>query len=197
VNTYYQFRDIQSLGSCRKVLVVGVGQGFEAAVLKWKGYKVATMDIDERLKPDFVGSVHSMPMFASQEFDVAIASHVLEHFAIDYLDQALAELARVAKHVLVYLPVSGRHAQVRLIPGIRGWDISFILDLFNFFEKPDGRNPKYCSGMHFWEIGMRGFRVKDLTRRFSKYFEILSAYRNKDWLPSFNFVLKVKQEATS
>ena len=197
VNTYYQFRDIQRLGSCKKVLVIGPGQGFEVAVLKWKGFEVVSIDIDERLKPDFVGSVHSMPMFGNCQFDVAIASHVLEHFAVDYLDGALAELARVAKHVLVYLPVHGRHAQLRWIPGIRGWDWSFIFDFFNFFEKSDGRQQKYCSGMHFWEIGLRGFRVKDLKRRFSKYFEVLDAYRNRDWLPSFNFVLKVKDAATS
>jgi len=39
---------------------------------------------------------------------------------------------------------------------------------------------------------MREFRVKDLKERFGRYFEILDDYRNKDWLPSYNFVLRSK-----
>jgi hypothetical protein len=46
---------------------------------------------------------------------------------------------------------------------------------------------------HFWEVGMRGFRVRDLCRRFSAHFEIIKHYRNRDWLPSYNFVLKSRK----
>jgi hypothetical protein len=190
VNAYYQFRDLQGIGGCKRILIVGPGQGLEAAVLKWRGYQVTTIDIDQRLKPDHVGSVHSMPMFSSQQFDAVIASHVLEHFAIDYLDQAIGELARVAKFALVYLPVHGRHAQLRWIPGIRGWDWTVTMDVFNYFEKPTGREPRFMGGQHFWELGMRGFRIKDLRKRLSQSFLVLASYRNRDWLPSYNFVLK-------
>ena len=34
-----------------------------------------------KFKPDVVGSVHDMSMFGDLQFDVAIASHVLEHLA--------------------------------------------------------------------------------------------------------------------
>ena len=60
----------------------------------------------------------------------------------------------------------------------------------NYFEKPDGITSRYMANQHFWEIGMRGFRIKDVVRRMSVCFEILSIYRNRDWLPSQNFVLK-------
>jgi hypothetical protein len=192
VNAYYQYRDLESLPDCRSVLVVGPGQGLGVEVLRWRGYTVTTLDIDETFTPDHVGSVHEMTMFSDGQFDAVIASHVLEHLAVPYLDRALREIARVARYALIYLPVHGRHGQLRWIPGIRGWDISLILDVFNYFEKPDGVTPKYMSKQHFWEVGMRGFRSGDLKRRMSEAFEVLSAYRNRDWLPSRNFVLKSK-----
>jgi hypothetical protein len=110
-----------------------------------------------------------------------------------YLDSALGEIARVGRYALIYLPVHGRHIQIRFLPGFKDIDLSVILDIFDYFKKPDGITPRYMSGQHFWEIGMRGFRVKDMTSRVSQFFSIISAYRNRDWLPSYNFVLKSKK----
>jgi hypothetical protein len=123
---------------------------------------------------------------------LAIASHVLEHLPISYLDDASKEIARVARYALIYLPVHGRHMQLRLIPGFKGIDISLIFNLFNYFKKPDGVVPRYMAGMHYWEIGMRGWCVRDVAKRFSRYFQIQASYRNKDWLSSYNFILKSK-----
>ena len=195
VNSYYQYRDLQRLKDCRKLLIVGPGQGLDTCVLKWRGYEVQTFDIDETFKPDHIGSVHDLSRFADAAFDAVIASHVLEHLALPYLDRCLSELARVARYSLIYLPVHGRHAQLRMTPGFGGFDWSFIADIFNWFEKPDGMTPRYMSGQHYWEVGMREFRIRDLVRRFSVHFEILDTYRNRDWLPSQNFVLKSKRFA--
>ncbi len=194
VNTYCQDRDLQSLGSCQKILIVGPGQGFEVLVLKWRGYQVTTFDIDETFAPDVTGSVHDLHIFGNKEFDAVLVSHVLEHIAVPYLDSALQEIGRVGKYALIYLPVAGRHGQLRFIPGIRGIQLSWIWDLFNYFEKPDGITPRYCEKQHFWELGMRGFRVKDITKRMEKYFVLLSSYRNRDWMPSYNFVLRSKSQ---
>jgi hypothetical protein len=195
VNSYYQYRDLQRLKDCRKLLIVGPGQGLDTCVLKWRGYEVQTFDIDETFKPDHIGSVHDLSRFADAAFDAVIASHVLEHLALPYLDRCLSELARVARYSLIYLPVHGRHAQLRMTPGFGGFDWSFIADICNWFEKPDGMTPRYMSGQHYWEVGMREFRIRDLVRRFSVHFEILDTYRNRDWLPSQNFVLKSKRFA--
>jgi hypothetical protein len=190
VNAYYQYRDLQALGKCRNVLIVGPGQGLGALVLKWRGYDVTTLDIDETFHPDYTGSVHTMDMFKDGGYDAVIASHVLEHLAEPFLDKALGEIARVGRYALVYLPVHGRHLHARFAPGFKNIDVSLVLDLFNYFEKPDGVTPRYMAGQHFWEVGMRGYRVGDITRRLSRFFEVVSVYRNRDWLPSRNFVLK-------
>ncbi len=196
VNSYYQYRDIQSLDECKKILIIGPGQGLDTEIFKWRGYDVSTFDIDETFKPDYMGSVHDLSQFDDHEYDAIIASHVLEHLPVNYLNDALQEISRVSRYALIYLPVHGRHIQFRFIPGFKGIDVSFTFNLFNYFVKPDGLQARYMGGQHFWEVGMRGWRVKDLEKRFSKYFEINKSYRNKDWLPSYNFVLKSKVNNT-
>lgn len=193
VNAFYQYRDLQRFENCRSVLIVGPGQGLPTEVLKWRGYRVTTLDIDHTFKPDVVGSVHDMRIFGDREFDAVIASHVLEHLAVPYLDDALGEVSRVGRHALVYLPVAGRHFQARLQPGFKGIDVSLLIDVFNYLHRPDGLQPRYCQRQHFWEVGMRGFRVRDLRQRMSRYFEVADVYRNRDWNPSINFVLTSKR----
>lgn len=192
VNSYYQYRDLQRCGEPRNVLIIGPGQGLDAVVLRWRGYHVTTFDIDETFKPDVRGSVHEMTMFADAQFDAVIASHVVEHVAVPYLDSSLKEIARVGRYAVIYVPVAGRHCQMRLMPGVKGIDLSTILDVFNYLHKPDGVTARYAQGQHFWELGMRGFRIGDLRRRFSRVFDVVDAYRNRDWTTSYNFVLRSK-----
>lgn len=192
INTYYQYKDVQTLNGCSKILIVGSGQGLDKVVFEWRGYDVTTIDIDSTFDPDYTGSVHDLNMFDTGQFDVVIASHVLEHLAEPHLDPALQEIARVGHHALVYLPVYGKHLQWRFTTGARKLDLSLVLDLYNLFKKPDGLSPDYSAGQHFWEVGMRGFKIKDMKKRFLSCFNIVYMYRNKDWLPSINFVLKSK-----
>lgn len=190
VNAYYQYRDVQSLPDCKTVLIVGPGQGLPTVVLKWRGYEVTTLDIESSLAPDDVGSVHDLSRYEPGQFDVLIASHVLEHLPASYLDQALAQIARTARYALIYLPVHGVYGQVRLSSNFRGFDQALLLTLSKWFEQPVEDIPRYMSGQHYWEIGLKGFRVRDILIRLKSHFQVLRTYRNKDWLPSHNFVLK-------
>ncbi|MBN1816605.1 MAG: class I SAM-dependent methyltransferase [Sedimentisphaerales bacterium] len=189
VNSYYQYRDLQRWPQVRSVLIVGPGQGLSEQILRWKGYRITTLDIDAEFSPDVVGSVHEMTMFTDRQFDAVIASHVLEHLAEPYLNPSLREIARVGNHAIISLPIAGRHFQIRCKADIKGLDRSVIVDLFNVFHRPDGVTPRYSQGQHFWEVGMRGFRKKDLLRRISCFFEIVKVYRNPDWNPSMTFLL--------
>lgn len=195
INTYYQYKDLQSLRGVNKILIIGLGNGFDAHVFRWRGYSVTTFDIDPVFKPDVLGSINDLSMFKNNSFDVVIASHVLEHLAAPHLNDSLAELARIANYSIIYLPVAGRHLQFRFKMDSKGVDLSFIFDLFNYFHKPDGITPRYRAGQHYWEVGMRGFTTKQLTQRFSKYFNIISQYRNKDWYPSYNYIMESKTHA--
>lgn len=197
VNSYYQYRDVTKwVGAESSVLIIGPGQGLDTQVLRWRRCRVTTFDIDDTFMPDIVGSCHDMPMFSDAQFDVVIASHVLEHLPLTYLDQALAQIARIGRHAIIYLPVAGRHGLLRFVPGLKGIDWATVFDLRRFWERPNGIHAKYCGGQHYWEVGYRGFRVGDICRRFETNFELLEQYRNKDWLPSHNFVLRSRQHTT-
>lgn len=194
INTYYQYRDMLLCKNITKVLIIGPGQGLSTILLKWRNFDVITLDIDETFKPDYLGSVHDMQMFENGQFDAIICSHVLEHLAEPHLDTSLKEIARIGRYALIYLPIAGRHFQLRMKGDVKGTDISLIMDIFNYLEKPDGITPKYCQGQHFWEVGMRGFRVRDLINRFSQWFEVVRHYRNCDWYYSWNFIVKSKYD---
>jgi hypothetical protein len=196
INSYYEYRDLRSLPSCRSVLVIGPGQGLDVQVLRWRGYYVETFDIDETFKPDHLGSAHDLSRFGRADFDVVIASHVLEHLAEPYLDTCLSEIARVGRFALIYLPVAGRHAHLRCQPGVKDLDWSVVFDLFDYFDRPDGVSARYMGNHHFWEVGRRGFGVRSLLRRFERWFTVRRQYRNRDWLPSYNFVLESRSNAS-
>lgn len=193
VNAYYQHRDLQRFEDIRRVLMVGPGQGLATQVLRWRGYAVTTLDIDHTFRPDVTGSVHDMSVFNDKEFDAVVASHVLEHLPEPYLDSAMAEIARGGRYALIYLPVHGLHFQLRLRSNLRDSDLSLILDVPRHWARPDGITPRYMGGQHYWEVGLKDFKKADLVLRMSRFFEVIDSYRNRDWLPSHNFVLRAKQ----
>ena len=197
INAYYQVRDVRSLPNCQRILVVGPGQGLVVPILRWRGYSVETFDIDSTFAPDHLGSAHDLGRFSAGQFDAIIVSHVLEHLAEPHLDAALGEMARVGRYSLIYLPVAGRYASLRMQPGIRHLDWHLRFNLFNYLERPDGVTRKYSGGEHYWEIGRRGFRVRDVKARLERFFVIVRAYRNVDWLPSYSFVVQSRQGRVS
>lgn len=189
VNAYYQLRDVEAIVKSGRILVIGPGQGLDAAIFRWRGFSVTTFDIDETFCPDVVGSAHDLSVFGNKTYDIVIASHVLEHLPIRFFDAACSEMSRVAKHAVVYLPVNGRHAQLRIKPGIRGWHWSVGIDVINPLRRPTGESPEFMSGQHYWEIGLRGFSKRQIIRRMSNYFYDIKCYRNQDWTPSMNFIM--------
>ncbi len=197
VNAHYQYRDLSERCSAGRVLIVGPGQGLETAVLKWRGYDVVTADVEPTFEPDVICSVHDLSIFASQSFDAVIASHVLEHVPPDLLDTAIGEIARVSRFALVYLPVRGRRIQMRVQSGFGAIDWSFGVDLFNYFDKPLSGVRKYMAGQHYWEVGVRGYRVSQVRSRLERHFDVRRSYRNPDWPISWNFVLASKAAAQS
>jgi hypothetical protein len=193
VNAYYQLRDVLAYHP-RRVLIVGVGVGLEPMILREKfGLEVTTLDIDARFGPDVVGSVHDMGAFADGQFDVVVASHVLEHLPFAYFDRCVDELARVGRHAVVYLPYAGRHLEWRFTYAQRVREYAARLRIPPL-ARIAGDKPELQEGHHYWECGYPGFSVSRLTRLFSRRFTIDRRYHNRDWTYSINFLMTAREE---
>jgi len=93
ISYWHQIHEIISLEP-KKVLEVGIGNGFLTRYLREKGWDVTTLDIVSELKPDVAGSVLSLP-FGDTAFDVVTCFQVLEHLPYDDFTKALEELHRI------------------------------------------------------------------------------------------------------
>lgn len=192
VNAFYQVNDVLPFAP-RRLLLVGVGTGIETILLRHKhSISVTTLDIDPGFEPDRIGSVLNMHMFQPHEFDVAIISHVLEHLPSHCLERSVAEVARVAKNAIIYLPTIGRPFRLTFLDGLFGRThriTLFFPSLRWTFRKPPQDKAILCRGEHYWEVGCRGTGISDLLAIYLKYFNTVRHYRNPDWLYSTNFIL--------
>jgi ubiquinone/menaquinone biosynthesis C-methylase UbiE len=162
-------------------MIVGIGAGIEAAVLRHLGMNVFTVDIDPRLNSDVVASASDLP-FRDKSFDVVIASHVLEHLPFAYFDACLREIARTAHHALIYLPFACLVPELRLsVDPLFSRSLRLRIPLFWKQYKFDGQ--------HYWEIGVRGYSLGRIKREIEKIFTVRNAYHSWGWRYSYNFVL--------
>jgi len=107
------FHNLQRMLTGRRILDFGCGSGLTAVRLKQGGYDVVTADVlDYRAPTAFhlpfvpVRSLSALP-FADGAFDAAVALCVLHHIDSDQIPVILAELARVARQVLLVEDVYG------------------------------------------------------------------------------------------
>lgn len=161
VSYYSQLKEVLAQKPS-SVLEVGVGgRVFGSFIKNNTTVSYTSVDVDEELHPDVVGSVLALP-FADASFDVACAFEVLEHLPFEQFDQALAELCRVARtHVVISVPHFGPmlsfSLKVPFLPQIRvALKIPFpVKHIFN--------------GQHYWELGKRGYPVALIRRKLSEH----------------------------
>jgi len=172
ISYWYQVKEVLTLRP-RNCLVIGVGDAVVVDVLKKYIDEVKTLDIDEKLNPDFIASVEKMPL-PEESFNVILCAEVLEHLPFEKFENSLNELRRVSKkYVALSLPHFG--------PPIK---LSFKVPLFKEAKKalriPFPIKHEF-NGEHYWEIGKRGYPLSKIKSIIQKYFKI-----KKDFVPFEN-----------
>ena len=171
ISYWHQINELMELEP-RSILEIGIGNGLTSNYLKGRGLNVATMDIDERLNPDKVGSILDIP-FPDGSFEVVACFEVLEHLPYEDFPKALSEIQRVSsRYAVLSLPDLTR---------VYRFDIQIpkIGELKMLIPLPRLRPPKHVfDGEHYWEIGKAGYPLhKVMSEMRSAGFEIKKTYR--------------------
>jgi SAM-dependent methyltransferase len=96
---WYQFDEVLTLGPA-SVLEVGPGPGIVTGWMRDAGLDVSTLDFDEDVQPDVLGSVTKIPL-EDAAVDVSLCAQVLEHLPWPDAALAMSELARVSRKGVV------------------------------------------------------------------------------------------------
>ena len=171
ISYWHQINEILSLEP-KSLLEVGIGNGLVANYLKQHGINIITLDIDERLNPDYIGSVLDLP-FPNDLFEVVACYEVLEHLPYKDFSKALKEIYRVtSKYAVLSLPDATRVCKLYLhIPKIGVYKKLIPIP----FLKP----PEHESEIeHYWEIGRAGHPLNRTAKDIQKSgFKIKETYR--------------------
>ena len=141
-----------------------------------------TLDIAEDLNPDYLGSVHDIPL-PDDSFDAVFAFEILEHLPFDKFELSLREIKRVVRdRVVISLPHFGPVVKFLFkVPLIRQKQMAVKIPY----------HPEHSfNGQHYWEIGKKDYSIKKIRLILKKHFTLV-----KDFIPFENqyhhfFILK-------
>ncbi len=168
---WHQIQEIIHLNP-NTILEIGIGNGFVTNYLKQRGFKVVTIDIDEKLNPNVAGSVLNIP-FSNEAFDVVACFELLEHLPYKSFSNALSEIFRVSNpYALLFLRDANRVYRIWV-------QIPKIGELKKLIPRARHRRPTHhFRGLHYWEIGKASYSLKRIINDITKAgFNIMKTYR--------------------
>ena len=180
---WHQIDEIIKLNP-KSILEIGIGDGFVSNYLKYKEFKIVTLDIDRHLKPDYVSSVLSMP-FPGKYFEVVVCFEVLEHLPYEDFCKALNEIYRVSnKHAIISLPDATKVIQLYIkIP--KNKELRFLMPV------PCAYRRHKFKGEHYWEIEKKDYPLNRILGDIrSCQFQLVKTYRVFEMPYHRFFVLK-------
>lgn len=148
-----------------EILVIGKGSGFIDGYLRQIGYKVATLDIDVALKPNYCASVLNMPL-PTGSIDLVVCCQVLEHIPFEQFSVALGEIRRIMRsggHLVLSLPDLTRTYRFMLqLPKLG--DFACIVP----FPIPEWLKKSWVfNDEHYWNIGNKGYPANRISASLS------------------------------
>jgi hypothetical protein len=174
ISYYHQLRSICHL-KVNSILEIGIGNRTVSNYLLEHGYDIKTLDLDEKLKPDFIGDIRKIPI-EKDTFDAVLAAEVIEHIPWNDVSGALLEIHRITKkYAIISTPYSSGSIEVIFASQIfskflKRPYINFCIRIPKFWHKHkyDGQLISHC-----WEMGRKGFSKSAVRKLLSEHFNII------------------------
>lgn len=164
---WHQMDEILNV-EAENILIIGDGDGLIRKMLLDR-IKVSTLDIDEEMKPDFLGSITDLDLICNIKFDIVLCCQVLEHIPFTLFEECLKKISKItSKKVIISLPQKYYRFQVGLYLWKNGKEIRYICNRKNVKHAFDGE--------HYWEIGAKGCSLSAIRSLMKKYFVIEKDY---------------------
>jgi len=171
ISYWHQINEIIMLKPS-SILEIGIGNGLVANYIKQREFDITTMDIDERLNPDKIGSVLFIP-FSDESFELVACFETLEHLPYKHFPKALSEIYRVSeKYVILSLPDVTRAYRFDV-------QIPKIGELKRLIQLSRLKAPVHeFNGEHYWEIGKAEYSLRMVMNEMRNAgFEIKKTWR--------------------
>lgn len=160
---FYQLKSIIEL-SPDSILEIWIWNWIIKKLLQWD-YNYKSLDIDKKLKPDYIWSLPNT-WLKNKKFDIVCAFQVLEHLKYSEFNKCLKELHRLSKkYVIISLPCSWIDLKFEIqLPFCK--KIRFHHVFPKFYKKP------IFDWEHYWWIGKKGYWLKRIKNDIKKIFYI-------------------------
>lgn len=140
------------------ILEIGPGSGFTSNYLRSKGYRVSTLDIDDKKSPDIVANLIEYPF--PDTYDHILAFEVFEHIPFDKFSAILPLLKKAVKKNLFFSVPANYRIWFRvelIIPYFK--EVSFCIKT---------KRRKIIAEHHFWELDYKQYTRKYMERTLSE-----------------------------
>ncbi len=132
----------------RRIIEVGVGNGFVSGFLRTMGLEVLTCDINPNLKPDLLVSVTDLHKHVQPgDYDLISCCEVMEHMPFEHFEETMQAFSRLADKLFLTVPVYGWKFGL----SVKLSFMSRVRWISRWFAWPAGSYRMIP--MHFWEVG--------------------------------------------
>lgn len=186
--TYFYQIQLLNKYNGKNILEIGPGHGWVKLIADDLGLHIETVDIDPDLKPDYVATVDQLPVDDAR-YDIVCAFEVLEHLPFSTFRKNLVEMGRASKGCVIISLPDHRHTLFHFrmkVPFLKYFEI--------LIKIPTTKNHVF-DGQHYWEIGKKGYQVRDVKREIeSAGFRIKESLVFPDTPRNHFFVLEKSNE---
>lgn len=167
-NSYYQqIKETLNLYP-QKVLLIGIGDGLVADLLKKQGVEVYTMDYDSSLNADYTIDITKIDEL-NNSFDVIICCQVLEHLPFSKFKSTIDKLLKISSNLVLSLPIQhNRMLSVFKLQKLFWGEIRFSI--------PKGFKEFKFDGQHYWELNTKGYSKKSVQKILQGNYNVLKSY---------------------